>query len=412
MSVLLLLPAVVVGVSLAGVPGDLRAKYLSAIDESAQTFRCFDGSKVIPLSQFNDNYRDCPDGSDEPGTSEGPSTPFFCENKGYVPVALSRWVVGDGICDCCDGSDERAGLCPNTCAQVENERQSVIKQLSKVYENGMKQREKLLQEGNNLIANRRRQISSYETQINECKRKIQVLENIKTFDATPTPTPTPTPTDEEEEEIEDDYEPEEEPQQTETVEEIEVLRREGPSWIRTAFVRTWQIAFGIPSEDNPYLLEPMPRVERRERIDKLKSQIRDLEKQIEEADEAGTATKGQLPPEMIPLFGKVFKEGDYELKMFKKIDQKYTSCGKFDKYENGIAYFDSGAHCWQTKKGRKSTVKLICGDANKIVSAFEPTTCEYSFVFATPAICREDDITSMKNMTLPQLQTIKDELGM
>lgn len=24
-------------------------------------------------------------------------------------------LVGDGVCDCCDGSDEPAGLCANTC---------------------------------------------------------------------------------------------------------------------------------------------------------------------------------------------------------------------------------------------------------------------------------------------------------
>ena len=31
---------------------------------------------------------------------------------------MSAYLVGDGICDCCDGSDEAAGVCPNECKRM------------------------------------------------------------------------------------------------------------------------------------------------------------------------------------------------------------------------------------------------------------------------------------------------------
>ena len=64
-------------------------------------FTCLDGSKAIPFSAVNDDYCDCPDGSDEPGTSacEGrPGAFFYCENKGHIPGRILASRVNDGIC--------------------------------------------------------------------------------------------------------------------------------------------------------------------------------------------------------------------------------------------------------------------------------------------------------------------------
>ena len=68
-----------------------------------------------------DDYCDCLDGPDEPGTSAcGHATSrFFCLNTGFKSKYVRSGLVGDGICDCCDGSDEWAsGLCPNTCREA------------------------------------------------------------------------------------------------------------------------------------------------------------------------------------------------------------------------------------------------------------------------------------------------------
>jgi len=75
---------------------------------------CTMDSIEIDIARVNDDFCDCPtDGMDEPGTNACLNGKFFCnhqpENKRHLKsVSSSR--VNDGICDCCDGSDEWAGV--------------------------------------------------------------------------------------------------------------------------------------------------------------------------------------------------------------------------------------------------------------------------------------------------------------
>ncbi|KAG5501855.1 hypothetical protein JKF63_04125 [Porcisia hertigi] len=115
--------------------------YFKAAEEVGR-FRCLDNSTTIPFSRVNNDVCDCVDGSDEPGTSGctvllgslAPVLPvnwsFQCTDQEHHVQTIPHNRVGDGICDCCDGSDEAASLvvCPNRCAEVaaEIERQREV----------------------------------------------------------------------------------------------------------------------------------------------------------------------------------------------------------------------------------------------------------------------------------------------
>jgi len=60
----LLLPALAALDKTHGVSPALQSKYTLP---ASGTWSCLDGSKEIPWSAVNDDYCDCPDGSDEPG---------------------------------------------------------------------------------------------------------------------------------------------------------------------------------------------------------------------------------------------------------------------------------------------------------------------------------------------------------
>jgi len=162
-------PSVIRGIA----PKD-RKRYKAAVE--GKTFKCFDGVTVVKSSALNDDYCDCPDGSDEPGTSACPNARFHCQNKNYLPKFVPSMFVDDGVCDCCDGTDERSGNCKNTCAEDGKELRSELQSQIRAIEHGL--REKGAMVGGNAVdeEDTARQVALVEKKINATSILVDKLE--------------------------------------------------------------------------------------------------------------------------------------------------------------------------------------------------------------------------------------------
>ena len=56
------------------------------------------GTKSMSIAAVNDDFCDCEDGSDEPGTSACKNGRFYCNNIGYRGEYIFSSRVHDGIC--------------------------------------------------------------------------------------------------------------------------------------------------------------------------------------------------------------------------------------------------------------------------------------------------------------------------
>ena len=162
---------------------------------------------------MNDDYCDCPDGSDEPGTSAcsylsplSPSSPsdisiddvnttlalpgFYCKNKGHQPSYAPFLSINDGICDydvCCDGSDEWDHVggvsCPDKCKEIGKEWRKKDEQRQKSMGTALKRRKELVIEASRLrkevedmIADMEVKLKADEIKVAESERELQEVE--------------------------------------------------------------------------------------------------------------------------------------------------------------------------------------------------------------------------------------------
>ena len=159
-----------------GIPLSRKSFY-----DSARDFTCLDGSETIPFSLVNDDYCDCADGSDEPGTSACPNGIFFCVNKGHKPFDLLSSRVNDGICDCCDGSDEydSSVKCTNMCDEQGRKARAERQIKLERQEAGYKKKLEYISDGKNKEAEMHDKLAKLKSEIGLLNTELDILEEAK-----------------------------------------------------------------------------------------------------------------------------------------------------------------------------------------------------------------------------------------
>jgi protein kinase C substrate 80K-H len=172
------------------------------------TFTCISNPSVqIPFSAVNDDFCDCPDGSDEPGTAacahisrnspqvvaDRPGNSdlnialalpgFYCKNKGHKPSYIPFQRINDGICDyeqCCDGSDEWARVsgkkCEDRCKEIGKQWRKQEEQRQKSMTAALRKKKDLLVDAGRQQQEIQDHIVSLEAEIQGAEVKEQSLE--------------------------------------------------------------------------------------------------------------------------------------------------------------------------------------------------------------------------------------------
>ena len=179
------------------------AKYYKSADD----FTCITHPSIrLSATQINDDFCDCPDGSDEPGTSAcahlshlSPSSlgnipnedsntsialpGFYCKNKGHIPSYVPFLSVNDGVCDyeaCCDGTDEWAKVggtkCDDKCKEIGKEWKKQDEQRQRSLGAAAKKRKELVMEAEKLRKEVALRIETLQAQIEADEIKIKGLE--------------------------------------------------------------------------------------------------------------------------------------------------------------------------------------------------------------------------------------------
>ncbi|KAJ6434050.1 hypothetical protein OIU84_017711 [Salix udensis] len=439
-----------------------------------ETIKCRNGSKKFNRAQLNDDFCDCPDGTDEPGTSACPHGKFYCVNVGHLPVSLHSSKVNDGICDCCDGSDEYDGevKCPNACWEAGKVTRHKLKKKIDIYKEGVtirkreverakqaiaKDKEELLKLKNNekslkglvkKLKAHKEQIEKVEEKERLVKEKEEMMkmavdgksddEQKESSSSTTLDSESNGPSDEPSVDQKDEYEntegmPTDGSESTEGLLREELGRHVASRW--TGEKTEHQVEEVSPNKynhgDNNEIPESTGDKDHensddanhvRKDYEDSTTRLSDIQERIASLTEKLKQDFG-MEKEFYFFYDQCFetKQDKYVYKVcpYKDASQeegyRKTRLGQWEKFENsyGSMLFSNGDGCWNGP-GRSLKVKLRCGLKTELTDVNEPSRCEYVALMSTPIHCLEGKLEELErkleSMRSEQLQGGHDEL--
>uniref|UniRef100_A0A4W6BZ97 Glucosidase 2 subunit beta n=1 Tax=Lates calcarifer TaxID=8187 RepID=A0A4W6BZ97_LATCA len=404
---LLLLLLLSVGVSAVevqrprGVPLSKRQFY-----EEGKPFTCLDGSRTIPFDRVNDDYCDCRDGSDEPGTAACPNGSFHCTNAGFRPAFIPSSRINDGICDCCDTTDEynSGAACQNTCRELGRKERESLQKMAEIAKEGFLLKQQLIQEAKRGLEDKKAKLGDVQVSKKDLEDKVEALRTVK--------------------------ETAEQPEKEAKERHLKAweAHRVSPSnlyWmtLKIYFHESFRSVFDMqppptmPTQEKkddddegtmpPYDQETQNLIDAaqkaRDEFDEAERALREVDDQIRNLEKEISFDFGPSA-EFAYLYSQCYElttsEYIYRLCPFNRVSQKpkyggsETNLGTWGKWAGpedniySMMKYEHGTGCWQGPN-RSTTVKLTCGKETVVTSTSEPSRCEYLMEFTTPAICHE-----------------------
>ncbi|KAH6941137.1 hypothetical protein HPB50_014300 [Hyalomma asiaticum] len=154
--------------------------YASLYDRT-RNFTCFDGKRDVEFFMVNDDYCDCDDGSDEPGTSACTNGKFHCDNLGHKGQDIPSSWVNDGICDCCDGSDEygTSAGCVNNCLELGRQAREEEAKMRELLSRGLQLQQEMAKKGKEHRLYCKNKLEELRVSVEEARKSREALEAIK-----------------------------------------------------------------------------------------------------------------------------------------------------------------------------------------------------------------------------------------
>ncbi len=152
----------------------------------------------------NDDYCDCDDGTDEPGTSACSNGLFHCSNIGYIEKIIPSSRVNDGICgmfvyivityrilflitlylslDCCDAGDEYSSSvnCPNNCMELGEQMREERERYLELLKAGNEIRQRYIEEAKQKLGETKQELETLRSQLTEAEEQKNAKNEVKT----------------------------------------------------------------------------------------------------------------------------------------------------------------------------------------------------------------------------------------